>query len=148
MTSCAEALAQPAPPKPDLPIVWVAAAALVDSEGRILITQRPEGKSMAGLWEFPGGKIEPGETPEYALMRELREELGIETRPCCFFPLSFASHSYETFHLMMPLFVCRVWDGSPTGQEGQALKWVNASTLYDYPMPAADIPLITALRGI
>lgn len=103
---------------------------------------------MAGLWEFPGGKIDAGETPEYALMRELREELGIETRPCCFAPLSFASHSYDEFHLMMPLFVCRVWDGVPRAQEGQTLKWVKGGELYDYPMPAADIPLIAALRDL
>tara|TARA_Y100000590_G_scaffold467194_1_gene645294 strand:+ start:92004 stop:92447 length:444 start_codon:yes stop_codon:yes gene_type:complete len=146
--SCAEALEQPPPPPPNLPIVWVAAAALIDRDQRILIAQRPEGKSMAGLWEFPGGKIDDKETPEYALMRELREELGIETRPCCFAPIGFASHSYDDFHLMMPLFTCRVWDGVPSAQEGQVLKWVTVKDLYDYPMPAADIPLITALRSL
>ncbi len=146
--NCAEALELP-PPKPEnLPIIWVSAAALIDQDGRVLIAQRPEGKSMAGLWEFPGGKIEKGETPEFALMRELREELLIETRPCCFFPLSFASHSYDKFHLMMPLFVCRVWDGIPQSNEGQNLKWVNINELYNYPMPAADVPLITALRAM
>ena len=146
--NCAEALALPPPPKPDIPTVWVAAAALIDADGRILITQRPKGKSMAGLWEFPGGKIEAGETPEYTLMRELREELAIETRPCCFSALSFASHSYDDFHLMMPLFVCRVWDGIPQGAEGQNIKWVRTNQLYDFPMPAADIPLISALRAL
>ncbi len=148
MSLCQDALEQPPPPKPDLPIVWVAAAALIDGDGRVLIAQRPEGKSMAGLWEFPGGKIEIGETPEYTLMRELREELSIETRPCCFFPLAFASHTYDKFHLMMPLFACRVWDGIPQAAEGQVLKWVNVDDLYDYPMPEADIPLIAVLRNL
>ena len=145
---CSEALEQPPPPLPNLPIVWVAAAALIDRDQRILIAQRPEGKSMAGLWEFPGGKIDDKETPEYALMRELREELGIETRPCCFSPIGFASHSYDDFHLMMPLFTCRVWDGIPLAQEGQTLKWVGVKDLYEYPMPAADVPLVTALRSL
>ncbi len=103
---------------------------------------------MAGLWEFPGGKINPGETPEYALMRELEEELGIETRPTCYTPIAFASHSYENFHLLMPLFACRFWKGVPKKKEHAALKWVKVSELYDYPMPAADIPLIPALKAV
>lgn len=145
--SCEEALDAPKPELPEaLKIVHVAAAALVDSDGRILIAQRPEGKPMAGLWEFPGGKVESGETPEFTLMRELEEELGIETRPCCFSPIAYASHSYDDFHLLMPLFVCRVWRGIVTAKEGQALKWARPNEMYDYPMPAADIPLISALR--
>ena len=103
---------------------------------------------MAGLWEFPGGKVNPGETPEYALMRELEEELGIETRPTCYTPIAFASHSYKNFHLLMPLFVCRFWKGVPKKKEHAALKWVKVSDLYDYPMPAADIPLIPALKAV
>jgi 8-oxo-dGTP diphosphatase len=146
--NCPEALEHPRPKPSNLPIVLVAAAALVDRDGRILIAQRPEGKSMAGLWEFPGGKVDKGETPEYALMRELSEELGIETRPCCFTPIAFASHSYETFHLLMPLFVCRVWQGTPATHEHQALKWVKPVELYDYPMPPADIPLIAGLQTL
>lgn len=146
MTRCSEALESPRPEHPDIPVVLVAAAALVDADGRILLAQRPPGKAMAGLWEFPGGKIEPGELPEFALMRELGEELGIETRPGCFFPIGFASHSYESFHLLMPLFVCRTWRGVVEPREGQTLKWVRLSELSDYPMPAADIPLIAALR--
>lgn len=148
MSACAEALEQPPPPKPNLPIVLVAAAALIDRDGRILIAQRPEHKSMAGLWEFPGGKIDADETPEYALMRELREELNIETRPCCFSSIAFASHSYDNFHLLMPLFVCRVWDGVPETVEHQALKWVRAEELHKYPMPEADVPLVAALRSL
>ncbi|MBF9038057.1 MAG: 8-oxo-dGTP diphosphatase MutT [Rhodobacteraceae bacterium] len=126
--------------------VLVSAAALIDGEGRVLLAQRPEGKSMAGLWEFPGGKVEQGETPEAALIRELHEELGIETWQSCLAPLCFASHSYEKFHLLMPLFVCRKWDGITQSREGQALKWVRAKDLCDYPMPPADIPLIPILR--
>ncbi len=126
--------------------VLVSAAALIDGEGRVLLAQRPTGKSMAGLWEFPGGKVEEGETPEAALIRELHEELGIETWQSCLAPLCFASHSYETFHLLMPLFACRKWDGIPQSREGQALKWVRAKDLRDYPMPPADIPLIPILR--
>ncbi len=144
--NCAEALELPKPAAPDIPVVFVAAAALIDRDGRILIAQRPEGKAMAGLWEFPGGKVEQGETPEFALMRELEEELGIETRPCCFFPIGFASHSYESFHLVMPLFACRVWKGNVAAKEHIALKWVMPNELYDYPMPAADMPLISSLR--
>lgn len=126
--------------------VLVSAVALIDVEGRILLTQRPEGKSMAGLWEFPGGKVEPGETPEHALIRELQEELGIDTWESCLAPLTFASHSYESFHLLMPLYACRKWDGFPQGREGQTLKWARVNELRDYPMPPADIPLIPILR--
>jgi len=144
---CEEALDLPPPEcDRDKKIVHVAAAALVDADGRILLAQRPEGKALAGLWEFPGGKMDAGETPEFALMRELREELGIETRPCCFTPVIFASHAYESFHLFMPLFICRVWRGTAVGREGQALKWVRPEDLYNYPMPEADIPLIDPLQ--
>ena len=126
--------------------VLVAAAALIDIDGRVLLAQRPEGKSMAGLWEFPGGKVEPGETPEAALVRELEEELGINTWASCLAPLTFASHSYDAFHLLMPLFACRTWEGRPTSREGQRLAWVRAANLRDYEMPPADIPLIPVLR--
>lgn len=126
-------------------IVLVAACALVDTDNRVLIAQRPEGKSMAGLWEFPGGKVEAGETPEAALIRELAEELCIITKKECLAPLTFASHSYEDFHLLMPLYVCRRWHGVPSGNEGQALKWVRAVRLRDYPMPPADEPLVSHL---
>ena len=126
--------------------IYVAAAAIYNSDGTILLAQRPEGKSMAGLWEFPGGKIETGETPEAALIRELHEELGIDTWASCLAPLTFASHSYDDFHLLMPLFACRKWEGTPVAQEGQTLKWVFARDLRDYPMPPADIPLIPILR--
>ena len=126
--------------------VLVSAVALVDPDGRVLIAQRPEGKSMAGLWEFPGGKVEVGETPEAALIRELHEELGIDTWASCLAPLTFASHTYDDFHLLMPLFACRKWDGTPIAQEGQTLKWVFARDLRGYPMPPADIPLIPILR--
>ena len=146
--NCAEALEKPKPTQPDLPIILVAAAALIDSAGCVLIAQRPEGKSMAGLWEFPGGKVEAGETPEFALMRELEEELQIETRPTCYSPIAFASHTYDDFHLLMPLFACRTWRGEVTAKEHQALKWVKPQDLYDYPMPAADIPLIACLRDL
>ena len=124
----------------------VSAVALIDIDGRVLLAQRPEGKSMAGLWEFPGGKVEPGETPEVALIRELHEELGIDTWESCLAPLTFASHSYETFHLLMPLFACRKWNGTPTPQENQKLAWVRARDLKNYPMPPADIPLTPILR--
>ncbi len=127
-------------------IVLVSAVALIDPDGRILLAQRPPGKSMAGLWEFPGGKVETGETPEAALVRELHEELGIETWDSCLAPLTFASHGYQDFHLLMPLFACRKWNGVPQARENQVLKWVRASQLKDYPMPPADIPLIPILR--
>jgi len=126
-------------------ILLVAACALVDVEGRVLIAQRPEGKSMAGLWEFPGGKVEPGETPEATLVRELNEEIGVSTSEACLAPLTFASHSYPDFHLLMPLYVCRRWSGIPEPREGQALKWVRPVKLRDFPMPPADLPLIPAL---
>ena len=126
-------------------LLLVVACALVDADGRVLIAQRPQGKELAGLWEFPGGKIEPGETPEEAVVRELHEELGIETKVACLAPLTFASHSYENFHLLMPLFVCRRFWGIPVPQEGQVLKWVRPAKLHDYPMPEADLPLIAHL---
>ncbi len=126
--------------------VLVSAVALIDVDGRVLLTQRPKGKSMAGLWEFPGGKVEPGETPEAALIRELKEELDIDTWSSCLAPLTFASHNYDDFHLLMPLFACRKWQGTPRGMEDQALAWVRPQALRDYPMPPADIPLIPILR--
>jgi 8-oxo-dGTP diphosphatase len=129
-----------------LKLLLVTAVALIDVDGRILLAQRPEGKSLAGLWEFPGGKVELGETPEAALIRELREELGIDTKESCLAPLTFASHSYDDFHLLMPLFACRRWQGIPTPREGQTLAWVRAADLRNYPMPPADIPLIPILR--
>jgi 8-oxo-dGTP diphosphatase len=128
--------------------VLVSAVALIDIDGRVLIAQRPEGKSMAGLWEFPGGKVEAGETPELALMRELEEELGIETWESCLAPLTFASHTYDDFHLLMPLFACRKWKGTPHGKEGQSLKWVRVNELKNYPMPPADEPLIAMIRDV
>jgi 8-oxo-dGTP diphosphatase len=128
--------------------VLVSAVALIDVDGRILLAQRPEGKSMAGLWEFPGGKVEQGETPEAALVRELEEEIGINTWKSCLAPLTFASHSYADFHLLMPLFACRKWEGTPTPKEGQTLKWAPVSDLRKYPMPPADIPLIAMLRDL
>ena len=128
--------------------VLVSAVALIDIDGRVLLAQRPEGKSMAGLWEFPGGKVEPGETPEAALIRELEEELGINTWSSCLAPLTFPSHSYDDFPLLMPLFACRKWEGTPVSKENQSLKWVRAQNLKDYPMPAADIPLIPVLRDL
>lgn len=127
-------------------IVLVSAVALIDIDGRVLLAQRPEGKSMAGLWEFPGGKIESGETPEAALIRELHEELGIDTAASCLAPLAFASHSYDDFHLLMPLFACRRWKGTVIPKENQTLAWVRPVQLTDYPMPPADLPLIPILR--
>ncbi|UOA25465.1 (deoxy)nucleoside triphosphate pyrophosphohydrolase [Pseudosulfitobacter sp. DSM 107133] len=127
-------------------VVLVSAVALIDVDGRVLLAQRPEGKSMAGLWEFPGGKVETGETPEAALIRELHEELGIDTWQSCLAPLTFASHSYDDFHLLMPLFACRKWAGTPMSKENQDLKWVRPNDLKNYPMPAADVPLIPVLR--
>lgn len=127
-------------------IILVSAVALIDPDGRVLLAQRPEGKSMAGLWEFPGGKVEAGEIPEGALVRELHEELGIETWSSCLAPLTFASHTYDDFHLLMPLFACRKWDGIVQGKEGQKLAWVQAKDLKEYPMPPADIPIISILR--
>ncbi len=128
------------------PHVLVAACALVDAEGRVLLAQRPPGKSLAGLWEFPGGKIDPGETPEEALVRELREELGIDTSESCLAPLAFASHDYDTFHLLMPLYVCRIWKGEAAAREGQTLRWVRPNQMAALPMPPADIPLVAILR--
>ncbi len=130
------------------PILLVAAAALVDPDGRVLIAERPAGKAMAGLWEFPGGKVQAGETPEAALVRELAEELAIETRNSCLAPVAFASHGYDAFHLLMPLFACRVWEGRPQPREGQRLAWVAPARLADYPMPPADLPLIPLLRDL
>ena len=133
---------------PGRKILLVAACALIDQDGRILLAQRPEGKSLAGLWEFPGGKVENGETPEETLVRELEEELAIKTKIACLAPLTFASHSYETFHLLMPLYVCRRFEGIPRGAEGQAIKWVKPQALRDYPMPPADEPLIPYLQDL
>lgn len=127
-------------------LVLVSAVALIDADGRVLLAQRPEGKAMAGLWEFPGGKIEPGETPEDALIRELQEELAIDTWESCLAPLTFVSHAYPEFHLLMTLFACRKWDGQMQASEGQVLRWVRPENLADYPMPEADLPIIPVLR--
>ena len=129
-----------------LPLVLVVAVALIDADGRVLLTQRPPGKVMAGLWEFPGGKVQAGESPEAALIRELKEELGIDVATACLAPLTFASHRYERFHLLMPLYVCRRWDGTVTPRENQALAWVRPARLDDYAMPPADRPLVAVLR--
>ena len=130
---------------PELKLLLVVACALVDVDKRILLAQRPEGKTLAGLWEFPGGKVEPGERPEATLIRELHEELGIDVSEPCLAPLTFASHAYETFHLLMPLYICRRWEGQVMPREGQNLAWVRANNLRDDPMPPADIPLIPHL---
>lgn len=144
--NCLEALEKPRPQTPaGLPLMVVAAAAMIDADGRVLVAQRPEGKPMAGLWEFPGGKVKEGETPEFALCREIEEELGLDVRECCFTPIAFASHSYENFHLLMPLYVCRMWRGMATPREGQAIKWMKVNELYSLEMPDADVPLIAQL---
>ena len=129
-------------------VLLVAACALIDADGRVLIAQRPAGKPLAGLWEFPGGKVEAGERPEETLIRELNEELGIVVREACLAPLSFASHAYPTFHLLMPLYICRRWEGAVRAREGQELKWVRPNRLREYPMPPADEPLIAHLTGL
>jgi 8-oxo-dGTP diphosphatase len=133
---------------PELKLTLVVACALIDVDKRVLIAQRPEGKSMAGLWEFPGGKVEPGERPEATLIRELHEEIGITVAEPCLAPLTFASHAYESFHLLMPLYVCRRWEGLVAAREGQQLAWVRVGKLRDYPMPPADIPLIPHLEDL
>ena len=137
--------AEPAQP---LRLVLVAAVALVDADGRVLLARRPEGKAMAGLWEFPGGKVHEGEAPEAALIRELKEELGVDTAESCLAPFAFASHRYPDFHLLMPLYVCRRWSGTPTALEGQELAWVRPARLGDYKMPPADRPLVALLQDL
>lgn len=129
-------------------LLLVVAVALIDADNRVLISQRPAGKQLAGLWEFPGGKLDAGETPERALVRECREELGIEVCETCLAPLTFASHGYDDFHLLMPLYICRNWDGEISPQEGQQIAWVRANRLQHYPMPPADVPLLPALRDL
>jgi 8-oxo-dGTP diphosphatase len=129
-------------------IVLVAACALIDADGRVLIAQRPAGRPMAGLWEFPGGKVEAGERPEETLIRELKEELGITVNEACLAPLTFASHAYPDFHLLMPLYVCRRWEGTVQAQEGQTIAWVRPNRLKEYPMPPADVPLISHLTTL
>ena len=129
----------------DLQLTLVVACALIDTDNRVLITQRPEGKALAGLWEFPGGKLERGERPEASLIRELHEEIGITVQEACLAPLTFASHAYDDFHLLMPLYICRRWEGQVVAREGQKLAWVRPNRLRDYPMPPADIPLIPHL---
>ena len=135
-------------PAKTLPTLLVVCVALIDADDRVLITKRPKGKAMAGLWEFPGGKVGDGELPEEALVRELDEELGIDITESCLAPLSFASHVYDDFHLLMPLYVCRVWKGTPEPRDGQELKWVRPVRLGDYPMPPADAPLVAMLRDL
>ena len=132
----------------EMPMLLVAAAALVDIDGRVLVQQRPEGKTMAGLWEFPGGKVEPGERLEQSLVRELKEELDVDVTEACLAPFTFASHVYDDFCLLMPLFVCRVWQGFPRSLEGQALKWIRPLQMGDLPMPPADRPLVAMLRDL
>jgi 8-oxo-dGTP diphosphatase len=131
-----------------LPLILVAAVALIDADGRVLLARRPKGKEMAGLWEFPGGKVLPGESPESALVRELKEELGLDTAESCLAPFAFASHRYPAFHLLMPLYVCRRWSGMPVPLEGQELAWVRPARLADYPMPPADRPLVALLQDL
>ena len=131
-----------------LPLVLVAAVALIDADGRVLLARRPQGKSMAGLWEFPGGKVHDGEAPEAALIRELKEELGVDTAESCLAPFTFASHRYPDFHLLMPLYVCRRWSGTPKPLEGQELAWVRPQRLKEYPMPPADRPLVALLQDL
>ncbi|PZQ46122.1 MAG: 8-oxo-dGTP diphosphatase MutT [Micavibrio aeruginosavorus] len=144
--NCLEALEKPRSETPaGLPLLLVAATALIDKDGRVLVAQRPEGKPMAGLWEFPGGKVKEGESPEFALCREIEEELGIEVRECCFTPIAFASHAYTDFHILMPLYVCRMWKGIITPREKQAVKWMKINELYNLKMPDADVPLIAQL---
>jgi 8-oxo-dGTP diphosphatase len=147
-TSTAATAAEAVEPKAVRPIVLVAAVALIDPDGRVLLAQRPEGKHLAGLWEFPGGKVQPGETPEAALIRELEEEIGIDVVASCLAPFTFASHSYPEFHLLMPLYVCRKWSGIASAREGQRLAWVRPGRLDDYPMPPADKPLVAMLRDL
>ena len=141
-------IAAPSPSSSSLPMVLVVAVALIDVDGRVLIAQRPQGKQLAGLWEFPGGKVEPGERPEAALIRELREELGIEVNEACLAPFVFASHAYDSFHLLMPLYLCRRWSGTVVAREHDALAWVKPNRLSDYPMPPADAPLVAWLRDL
>ncbi|MBO21866.1 MAG: 8-oxo-dGTP diphosphatase MutT [Rhodospirillaceae bacterium] len=143
MTTGASAVSDDPPP-----LLLVSAAALIDADNRVLLARRPGGKSMAGLWEFPGGKLRECETPETALIRELAEELGIDTHESCLAPIGFASHAYDDFHLLMPLFVCRVWQGKPTPREGQELAWVRPNALRGYPMPPADVPLVAQLQDL
>lgn len=146
--SCFEALQSPPPAMPHKKTVFVVAAALINQAGEVFVAQRPQHKSMGGLWEFPGGKVKDGETPEYALMRELREELGIETRPTCMSPVGFASHTYDDFHLVMPLFALRVWEGDIILKEHQASAWHKVQDLYALPMPEADKPLLHQLEAM
>jgi 8-oxo-dGTP diphosphatase len=134
--------------EPVRPVVLVAAVALIDSDGRVLLAERPAGKHLAGMWEFPGGKVQEGETPEAALIRELTEELGIDVHASCLAPFTFASYAYPEFHLLMPLYVCRKWTGIAMPREGQRLRWVRPARLADYPMPPADKPLVAMLRGL
>ncbi|WP_207483559.1 8-oxo-dGTP diphosphatase MutT [Arenibaculum pallidiluteum] len=135
-------------PDPDRRLLLVVAVAMVDVDGRVLLARRPPGKALAGLWEFPGGKVHAGETPEAALVRELREELAVDTAASCLAPFTFASHTYPDFHLLMPLYVCRNWEGTPTPQEGQELAWVRPLDMGRYPMPPADLPLVAMLRDL
>lgn len=147
--SCYAAIAAAATAEqPPLPLLLVVAAALVDADGRVLLAQRPPGKALAGLWEFPGGKLQDGETPEQALIRELKEELDIDTAASCLAPYAFASHRGETAHLLMPLFICRAWEGTMRAREGQALAWVYPNRMNAYPMPPADRPLVALLRDL